>query len=763
MKKLLFIPLLLITGNLFAEANITISPRSLWKTTGTWTASQTFHSSVTFSTIKVDSCDGCGGGSGGGGGGGAAYFNGSQSVGITTFTIPGFPVSFNNGFATITVIAASPTWTGSHTFRSSTTFIGPVSSLTVSGNFVAIGSMTARGVITSTAGFIGGRSTFSSIAVGVDDLSFGGIFNALDPTTGISFNGNVVSMYTQGGNAGTYGTEHLAIPKLQFTTSGGGQSEPVLKLSSLDSTHGLFSNYTGLTLNHWGLSHNGNEVIRVQNDTGKIAFGRIKPIADVTISTGYLSGPGPILGVYNGSPRFEVNRSSVVVYSSMTVRDIIISTTGALLGGATIQGRFAVEGGSLVLNNSLLVFGPVAPSNGQVPKYNGTNGLIEWSADNTGAGGNGPITAAEWNAHTSTDSHIEILRLQQSTDTLVYNGGITITALAQGSNVTLSQSGSTLTIASSGGGGGGPITTAEWNAHTSTDSRIADLVTSTSNIESTLATRTLVAYRENGSPQVGGDVTSLNSISFDLLSQAGSTLTIKGLSFRDFNIFNATNSATNDTQNSTVTRMERHLGFHASTTPYLSFSIPAGSFVGMGDSSGSWANQGFAISSAGPMGQIPFNRMRRSFHEMRHDTYSFVYADFQMPWDWDGSSVGVRFWAWASSGTANTNFVMAFGAIGTSSGTTAYPTVTDVSSTSVVMTYVAADQMIYSRIGSLSIPNALPGQILTCFVTRLGDNGRDTHIGLTRFGGVTIFYRRKGFEPGADFGISGRGAESEGE
>ena len=479
MKKLLFGLLALVSSTAWADTRWT-TPFVLIQSSNTWYWSQVYNSSVTFkdntmgingveynwptsatnnNCLKYNNGDlswaSCGGGAGGGGGGSGFYFNGSEALAVSTFTIPGFPISYDNGFATITVIAASPTWTGSHTFRSSTTFLSPISSLTVAGNFVAIGSMTARGVITSTAGFIGGRSTFSSIAVGVDDLSFGGIFNALDPTTGISFNGNVVSMYTQGGNAGTYGTEHLAIPKLQFTTSGGGQSEPVLKLSSLDSTHGLFSNYTGLTLNHWGLSHNGNEVIRVQNDTGKIAFGRIKPIADVTISTGYLSGPGPILGVYNGSPRFEVNRSSVVVYSSMTVRDIIISTTGALLGGATIQGRFAVVGGSLVLNNSLLVFGPVAPSNGQVPKYNGTNGLIEWSADNTGAGGNGPITAAEWNAHTSTDSHIEILRLQQSTDTLVYNGGINLTAFAQGSNVTLTQSGSTLTIAASGVGGSG--------------------------------------------------------------------------------------------------------------------------------------------------------------------------------------------------------------------------------------------------------------------------------------------------------------------
>lgn len=70
------------------------------------------------------------------------------------------------------------------------------------------------------------------------------------------------------------------------------------------------------------------------------------------------------------------------------------------------------------------------------------------------------VNLTAWNTAKSTsDTSIEILKLQQSTNTLVYNGGVSLTAIAQGANTTLTQSGSTLTIAASasGSGGGGSV------------------------------------------------------------------------------------------------------------------------------------------------------------------------------------------------------------------------------------------------------------------------------------------------------------------
>ena len=123
-----------------------MTPYVLLYTTNTWQTSQTFVSSTTFtnsitgingvaytwpSSLSAGNClkvDGSGNlswascGSGGGGGGSGAYFDGSQTVSITTFTIPYAIATFDGSFATITVFGATAPVSGSWIFQSSQTF-----------------------------------------------------------------------------------------------------------------------------------------------------------------------------------------------------------------------------------------------------------------------------------------------------------------------------------------------------------------------------------------------------------------------------------------------------------------------------------------------------------------------------------------------------------------------------------------------------------------------------------------------------------------
>jgi hypothetical protein len=140
------------------------------------------------------------------------------------------------------------------------------------------------------------------------------------------------------------------------------------------------------------------------------------------------------------------------------------------------------------------------------------------------------------------------LAMEVSTRTLVYNGGINITAFAQGANVTLSQSGSTLTIAGAagGGGGGGGGFTFDGSAHAAfstvsirTPFGTASVAASANNVSSFTILGTTAPYATISIPAsawvgVKSSATPLNG-GFVNISSGASPYNIMGLPFHEFN------------------------------------------------------------------------------------------------------------------------------------------------------------------------------------------------------------------------------------
>ena len=174
------------------------------------------------------------------------------------------------------------------------------------------------------------------------------------------------------------------------------------------------------------------------------------------------------------------------------------------------------------------------------------------------------------------------------------------------------------------------------------------------------------------------------------------------------------------------------------TNPYRAISLPAASWLGMMPSSASWSNSGFAISS--PSVSNFYARHRVIFHEFINSTRAIAFTELQMPWDWDGSTVGFQVRWFASTGTLNTNVIWEVGGVAISSGDAAFPSY--VSSSTVVSTYKAANQISFTDMTTLTFDaSPLPGDTIGLFWTEDGGDGRDTFDGIARGSQVVINYR----------------------
>lgn len=130
---------------------------------------------------------------GGGGSGGGFTFNGSQHVAFSTIAMPGVTIiTGTDNVSTFSVTTSSLTWTAAPTFKSSATFLVPISSLGIQGNLVIVGSGTSRDVFTSTTGFIAPSSTFAFLSVSTMIAVSSGTFNTLTVSSFSVVGGTVI-------------------------------------------------------------------------------------------------------------------------------------------------------------------------------------------------------------------------------------------------------------------------------------------------------------------------------------------------------------------------------------------------------------------------------------------------------------------------------------------------------------------------------------------------------------------------------------------
>lgn len=268
------------------------------------------------------------------------------------------------------LLESSNTWTGSNTFRSSTTFEKPLSSITVQGNIVAIGSITARGIITSTSGFLVAGSTVVSLSFGVGAVNAPSLYLAGDRRTG---------WYRPASNQWAFaiaGSRMLEFKNFDLVLNNGQGARFISGNGSVLSPAYSFDDntQTGWWLEQGAdlrMSHNGRLAFTI-NFLGEVGIGGQIPSASLHVAT---TRPNvPLMKVSSDSVIFfEIGTDSI----TMSVSTVIVTND------------FEVVGGSLILNGVGYTWGPVAPSNNQVPKFNNTNKLVEWKTIAGGGGGGG--------------------------------------------------------------------------------------------------------------------------------------------------------------------------------------------------------------------------------------------------------------------------------------------------------------------------------------------------------------------------------------
>ena len=199
----------------------------------------------------------------------------------------------------------------------------------------------------------------------------------------------------------------------------------------------------------------------------------------------------------------------------------------------------------------------------------------------------------------------------------------------------------------------------------------------------------------------------------------------------------STNSAVNDTQNSTISVVTRALtdGVLSSTTPYRSFSIPAAAWLGVMPASASWRNGGFVLRSSHTGA---YNQFADDFHEFNSpfSTRTFVETSFDMPDSWDGSSIAWQVTWYASTGVAHQNVGWSLQGVSNSSGSFVYQTAT--TSSTVFSTNITSFTVVKSDPGSLNILGSpAPGAFVKLILSACGGQ----FDGMPRMKSVKIWYR----------------------
>lgn len=361
MKKLLLA--LLFSPSLAYAAgaggiNLTPDMKAILRTTNTWTAAQTFTSATFTGNITVNGCTGCGAGGGGGGGGSGFIFNGSQNLALSTIAVPGFPVAYSNGFATITVINSSPTWTGTHTFTSSAVFTS---------------SLSIANVGTSQVGFIAPSATFSYLSVSGSSIAFKtytAVF-ASAPVAGQHLfasqvtGGNVV--FAGGGDNAGSGGAATSIPPgtdcLQFMAAnliaGGTDFAPA---DSTSTRKGLLPQLTrrfsDSTTNYMGISFMTHPRLKLDGNATFYATIQPKtPVASKNVQLAWYS-----TGTINGEV-FNFVKSTAAIFAmpgTQGTRATVswsarVTTDLEWLAGMNVEGAFARSHDTNLLTNTELV------------------------------------------------------------------------------------------------------------------------------------------------------------------------------------------------------------------------------------------------------------------------------------------------------------------------------------------------------------------------------------------------------------------------
>ena len=368
-------------------------------------------------------------------------------------------------------------------------------------------SLTAFGVISSTSGFVGGGSTFSRVAVGPSGSSFPSITFGNDDNTGIySQVADNVGISVGGTGGFVFNSNGLTInPGNIFVPSGSESIPGYAFLTEQDS--GLFLNGSSDV----GISVGGTDrlVSRAAGYNESVSSFTSKLV--VTSSNGFIGGNSTFtnLNISNSinsllvnastfavgassftesfSPKLRISVLNPVISLSSNTADVLLegTYTGNFTQGESPTLRFMAHGDPTAnpvdqstatwFDHKIRSVASTYSKNHATYVFSDQHGRPIWATNNykffqfyppgdpignmPGYGeGVGDVhigNLAIANYTSTATAKAQDLENRISTGTLVYAGGIHLTAIAQGANVLLSQSGSTLTIAATSGGGGG--------------------------------------------------------------------------------------------------------------------------------------------------------------------------------------------------------------------------------------------------------------------------------------------------------------------
>ena len=897
MKKLAFIPVLFIASNVMAAATLWRSPFGLLSTSDTWTATQNF-STITVKDLTVTSTftlsggtfcvnenvcyvfpssapiagqhwiitanvgkfyyvsfgdDAVGSGSGGGGGGGGGFiFNGSQIQSISTFTIPGFPVSFNSGFATITVLNATPSWIGSNTFFGTTTFrntIG-ISSPTGSLGFfitttnavagyeyirlstgespnydITVSSLLTYGVTyyllngslelgttvaSMQANVTGtfepilhiGRSAFhqpntnnitgsSKIDI-LHEIQTDGTYNVFFKDGGPIFftrinqasskaqlgtlNSNSLELDTNNTAAFILDTSQNATITGVLKESNGTPAAPAYTFTNRISA-GLVLDPPSLPVDVL-MATNGKERFRWKDSGDIVTGGRNIAGASVDIGTGSVPN-APIMTIGSGTARAEFTGDSSTVFNQFwvvgrsTFMGVIMTTADVQVGGVNFtnymstadaqQNKFVnfrsttdsviLTTGSAVTAVSLATAslqafyaGFTSTSDARGNTFVNFRSTTDSTILTTGTALINYITinATNTNITSSSPTFTSFVTFRSSAGVLISSGNVIISTGGLSVNTTNFLPGGLLvhngSVTISGLNAGLYIQGVSTISTPALEIRFSSIATQNytlvfASVIGGVGDR-LIITQINGSNYLigsgkavaaGGGGGGGSAFSFDgTIATAFSTMSIQ-------TPFGQLATVANSPTASTFTIL-------GTTAPYRSFALGAGSWLGVLVSSGSAENNGFAQVST-YTAAYPYTQIPTVFHTFTNSTRTCVYADINMPYEWDGSSIGVNVSWFASSGTANKNCRWCMAAVAISSGASA-ENVVFTSSACAYSTFIGGYKNARSPTFSLTPEgNAQPGDNIRALLFVDGNDGNDTFDGIPRMTNVQVLYR----------------------
>lgn len=195
------------------------------------------------------------------------------------------------------------------------------------------------------------------------------------------------------------------------------------------------------------------------------------------------------------------------------------------------------------------------------------------------------------------------------------------------------------------------------------------------------------------------------------------------------------NISTQNIQNQTVI-----LG---STAPYRSISLAAPAWIGMGVSSANADNNGFTKTSS-YTATNSYQNLPSYFQELYPSTRTMIESEVEMPYEWDGSSIGITI-TWLSTGsiTVGQNTRLCAAAVGFSSGSVSTTDTIFTSSAAVFSTYTGGYRVTKTPTISITPEGGVKGgDFVKIVIFNDGGDGANNFTGVVRFLNATILYRQ---------------------